>query len=54
MGVLLGDALPNRIVDAFAADPNSLPIKGFMAVLFGAVGVAAALLEEWRVRLPAE
>jgi hypothetical protein len=54
MGVLLSDALPNRIVDAFATDPNALPIKGFMALLFGAVGVAAALLEEWRVRLPVE
>ena len=54
MGVLLSDALPNRIIDTFATEPNSLPIKGFMAILFGAVGVAAALLEEWRLRLPAE
>ncbi|HYK94354.1 MAG TPA: hypothetical protein VE011_00585 [Candidatus Dormibacteraeota bacterium] len=54
MGTLLSDALPNRIVDAFATNPNSLPIKGFMAVLFGTVGVAAALLEEWRSRLPTE
>ena len=54
MGVLLSDALPNRIIEAFATEPNSLPIKGFMAVLFGAVGVAAALLEEWRAHLPAE
>jgi hypothetical protein len=54
MGVLLSDAVPNRIVDAFATDPNALPIKGFMAVVFGAVGVATALVEEWRVRLPAD
>jgi hypothetical protein len=53
-GVLLSDALPNRIVDAFATDPNSLSIKGFMAILFGAVGVAAAFLEEWRRRLPSD
>lgn len=54
MGALLSDALPNRIIDDSPTDPNSLSIKGFMAVLFGVAGVTAAFLEEWRLRLPSD
>jgi len=52
MGVLLSEVVPARLAQAFDDDPNSLSIKGFLAVTFGSVAVAAALLEEWRQDLP--
>jgi hypothetical protein len=48
MGVLLSEVVPPRLVQAFEDDPHSLSIKGFLALTFGTIAVAAAILEEWR------
>lgn len=46
VGALLATALPARIT---AADTNAsaIPIAGWLAIFFGALGITLAILEEW-------
>lgn len=44
IGALLATALPQSVVQVFA-DPNALPLPGWLAIVFGGVGVALGLLE---------
>lgn len=49
IGALLATALPNRLAAA-SSNPSALPVAGWVAVIFGAFGLAAGLLETWNER----
>ncbi len=54
VGALLASALPPRLAETTTSDPAGLPPAGFVAIVFGGVGIAYGLLEEWwqRVQRP--
>jgi len=49
VGALLATALPAQIANAIS-EPHAIPISGWMAIGFGGVGAAAAILHEWHLR----
>jgi hypothetical protein len=53
IGALLATALPARISSA-QSGPNELPVAGWLAIAFGALGIALAILDEWHRRQEAE
>lgn len=52
VGALLATALPARLSAAVDANPSALPVAGWVAIFFGATGVAVGILEEWHGQLP--
>jgi hypothetical protein len=53
IGALLTTALPGRLAQA-PTDPRAIPIAGWMAIIFGSVGIAFGILEEWRSPPPVD
>jgi protein-S-isoprenylcysteine O-methyltransferase Ste14 len=48
LGALMSTVLPSRLSESTDTNSSTLPLAGWLAVLFAGIGVAIGILEEWR------